>query len=96
MSDDVTVPIAAESQVPIVVYWRPGCGFCWALERQMSRSGLVYERTNIWDEPEAAAFVRSVTGGSETVPTVTVGSESMVNPSLADIHQALAGQLSDG
>ena len=74
---------------PITVYWRPGCGFCAFLEQRMKRSGLDYERVNIWENPDAAAFVRSVARGNETVPTVTVGEVSMVNPSMSDIHAAV-------
>nr|AGC72393.1 hypothetical protein [uncultured bacterium A1Q1_fos_15] len=55
----------------------------------MKRSGLDYERVNIWENPDAAAFVRSVARGNETVPTVTVGDVSMVNPSMSDIHAAV-------
>ena len=55
----------------------------------MKRSGLDYERVNIWENPDAAAFVRSVARGNETVPTVTVGEVSMVNPSMSDIHAAV-------
>jgi hypothetical protein len=35
---------------------------------------------NIWKDPEAAAFVRSVAGGNETVPTVILHGEAVVNP----------------
>lgn len=55
----------------------------------MKKSGLSYARRNIWDEPESAAFVRSVADGNEVVPTVTVGSISMVNPSVNQVVQAI-------
>jgi mycoredoxin len=79
----------AMSDKAITMYWRPGCGFCAALERQLVRNGLVFEKRNIWDEPEAAAFVRSVARGNETVPTLTIGDESMVNPSIDQVLSAL-------
>ena len=75
----------------ITFYWRPGCGFCMRLDRGLSRLGVPLVKQNIWDEPDAAAFVRSVANGSETVPTVVVGDQAMVNPSLdlvvAALHQ---------
>lgn len=37
---------------------------------------------NIWDDPAGATYVRSVAGGNETVPTVSVGTVSLVNPSV--------------
>ena len=48
---------------------------------KLKRAGVDMEEVNIWEDPEGAAFVRSVTGGDETVPTVRIGTRSMVNPS---------------
>lgn len=73
----------------VTVYWRPGCGFCARLFRDIEAAGLEHERINIWEDTTAAAFVRSVADGNETVPTVTVGSKALVNPSLAAIESAL-------
>ncbi|RII15066.1 putative glutaredoxin [Streptomyces sp. YIM 130001] len=66
----------------LVVYWRPMCPFCMKLRAQLRVKGLQYTAVNIWRDPEAAAFVRSVADGNETVPTVTVAGKPMVNPSL--------------
>ncbi len=79
------------SPADIVMYWRPGCGFCAALDRKMSKAGLTFEKRNIWENPEDAAFVRSVARGNETVPTLVVKGISMVNPSLDQVVSALAG-----
>jgi mycoredoxin len=65
----------------VVVYWRPGCPFCIALRLRLRRTRLKYREVNIWQDAEAAAFVRSVADGNETVPTVTVAGHPMVNPS---------------
>ncbi len=74
----------------ITFYWRPGCGFCMSLERRLSRLGVPLDKRNIWEDPDAAATVRSIANGNETVPTVVVGDAQMVNPSpstvLAAIH----------
>ena len=48
---------------------------------------------NIWDDPSAAAFVRSVTGGDETVPTVVIGTTTMVNPSPRAVRRELESIL---
>lgn len=74
---------------PIVMFWRPGCGFCAALERQLVRSELSFEKRNIWEDQEAAAFVRSVARGNETVPTLVVKGTPMVNPSIEQVKAAL-------
>lgn len=69
----------------VTFYWRPGCPFCWALRRNLRRSGVNLDERNIWDDPDAAAFVRSVAGGNETVPTVVVGGTALVNPPSATV-----------
>lgn len=58
------------------------------LFRQLDKLGEPYERINIWDDPKAAAFVRSVAKGNEVVPTVVVGDVAMVNPSAAEVVAA--------
>lgn len=72
------------------MYWRPGCGFCTALERQLVRHEVAFAKRNIWEEPDAAAFVRSVARGYETVPTLDVGGTALVNPSIDEVLAALA------
>jgi mycoredoxin len=71
----------SSSSPPVTLYWRPGCAFCWRLRTKLKRAGLSVDEVNIWEDPEGAAFVRSVTGGDETVPTVRIGTQSFVNPS---------------
>jgi glutaredoxin len=69
----------------IVVYWRPGCGFCASLERKLIAANIKFRKVNIWDDPQASEFVRSVARGNETVPTLSIGSVSLVNPSLQSV-----------
>jgi mycoredoxin len=92
MTDQVSdhdSPNNIDSTPDIVMYWRPGCGFCAALERRMNKAELVFEKRNIWEDPNHAAFVRSVARGNETVPTLVVKGTAMVNPSLEQIVEAL-------
>jgi glutaredoxin len=70
-------------------YWRPGCPYCAALRRPLRRSGLPLREVNIWGDTDAAARVRSATGGNETVPTVFVGTTSLVNPSMGQVWAAV-------
>ena len=79
------------SDPSIVMYWRPGCGFCAALDRELSKAELTFEKRNIWESPVDAAFVRSVADGNEMVPTLMVNGTAMVNPSLGDVLAAMAG-----
>jgi mycoredoxin len=72
----------------ITLYWRPGCGFCSGLIRQLDQLKVPYAAVNIWDDPSGAEFVRSVARGNETVPTVSVGPVSLVNPSAREVLDA--------
>ncbi len=72
----------------IVVYWRPGCGFCSSLMSQLDRAEVPHRLVNIWDDPDAAATVRSIANGNETVPTVQIGATALVNPRLDEILAA--------
>lgn len=63
-----------------IVYWRPGCPFCLRLRATLiGRTGRAVW-VNIWSDPQAAAAVRDVAGGNETVPTVVFGDRAHVNP----------------
>lgn len=76
----------------VVVYWRPGCPFCTRLLRWIDRNQVAVQRRDIWDDPEAAAAVRAITGGDETVPTVAIGEQHLVNPSPRALSAALTEQ----
>ena len=78
----------------VTVYWRPGCVFCVSLRTGLRRRGVVFDEMNIWDDPSAAAFVRSVANGNETVPTVTVGGVTLVNPSTRRVVALVQRQAS--
>lgn len=91
-------PLDPDGPVPdgaVTVYWRPGCMFCVSLRRGLDRAGLRYGTRNIWEDEDAAAFVRSVTGGDETVPTVAVGGLALVNPTSGEVLSAVAEEAPD-
>ena len=90
MSDSDRSTGASETIDAVEFYWRPGCPFCSMLERDLAASGIPLSKRNIWDDPSAAAFVRSVADGNETVPTVVVGGRAMVNPPAARVEALLA------
>lgn len=82
------------NQVKVDYYWRPGCPFCMLLERKLKKADISLIKHNIWDDPEAAAFVRSIAGGNETVPTIAIGDNFWVNPSASVVVNAVtSGQL---
>ncbi|MDY6810821.1 MAG: glutaredoxin domain-containing protein [Actinomycetota bacterium] len=79
----------------VEVLWRPGCAFCARLRRGLRRHNISTTELNIWDDESAAARVRNVTGGDETVPTVFVGSVAMVNPSVRQVVAAIESEFPD-
>jgi mycoredoxin len=87
--DADATPAATEQTDKVVVFWRPGCGFCASLMFQLEKTGLPLVEINIWDDARAAATVRSIANGNETVPTVVVGDVAMVNPSVDQVMAAV-------
>lgn len=80
---------AAHHNGVVEFYWRPGCPFCMMLRGRLARTRLPVTEINIWENADAAARVRSVAGGNETVPTVFVGGYAMVNPSVNQVLAAV-------
>jgi len=62
------------------------------LERSLGAANVPMSKRNIWDDPDAAAYVRSVADGNETVPTIRVGGWSGVNPSANEVLQAMKAE----
>ena len=79
-----------ERQDEVTFFWRPGCGFCNRLRDGLVRAGVALDERNIWEDPDAAAFVRSVARGNETVPTVVVRGHALVNPPAREVLALLA------
>lgn len=72
------------------VYHRAGCPFCLRLTVGLGRRARRARWIDIWADPEAAAYVRSVNDGNETVPTVVIDGVPHTNPPPAGVRAALA------
>jgi mycoredoxin len=94
MSSNPASNTADRTPQVVEFFWRPGCPFCMLLERSLDQEGVTLAKRNIWEEPEAAAIVRSIAEGNETVPTVRIGTVAMVNPSAKQVLAALAATTS--
>lgn len=81
---------ADDPMAAVTLYTRPGCPFCTLLRWRLRRSGLPVREVDIWDDPTAAAVVGAATGGDETVPTVVVGPQTLVNPTIGQVEDAVA------
>lgn len=73
----------------IVVYARPGCPFCSMLRHDLAAEGIEYSERDIWQDADAAAAVRAVADGNETVPTVNIGDTWLVNPTVDEVKGVL-------
>ncbi|MGQ0632767.1 MAG: glutaredoxin family protein [Sporichthyaceae bacterium] len=69
----------------VQMYTRPGCPFCVSLRRGLRKAGVGFDEIDIRQDPTAAAFVRQWAGGNETVPTIRLGEEVLVNPRAAQV-----------
>jgi mycoredoxin len=81
--------VEAHDKPQVVLFWRPGCGFCVRLARALDALDIEPELRNIWEEPDAAEFVRSVNRGNELVPTIVVGDVVLSNPFADEVSKAL-------
>ena len=78
---------AAEGRV--VVYWRKGCPFCKRLQLVLGKRVRDVVWVDVWADPDASAYVRSVNGGDEVVPTVVIGGVPRTNPPPREVLGAL-------
>ncbi len=80
---------------PITMYTTVWCGYCRRLERQMDEAGIAFRKIDIEAEERhgvgAGERIEAETGGFRTVPTIEIEGELYVNPSIAEIKQAVAG-----
>ncbi|WP_328701812.1 glutaredoxin domain-containing protein [Aestuariimicrobium ganziense] len=81
--------LAAIDQGGVVVYHRPGCGYCARLIRSVGRLAERATWVDIWADEDAAAYVRSVNDGNETVPTVVIDGVAFTNPKPSVVKAAL-------
>ncbi len=75
----------------ILVYGRPYCAMVPPVRKLLERAEVDYEYTDIWEDEEAAARVRRINQGNETVPTLVFpDGATMTEPSLRELLGKLA------
>ncbi len=74
----------------VTMYSTVWCGYCQRLKAQMTREGITFTEVDIEADPAAAAFVESVNGGNQTVPTVLFPDGTAVsNPPIGRVKELL-------
>lgn len=79
----------AEAPEALVVYWRPGCGYCYRLLDVLEEAGVRMRLYNIWEDEAAREVVAQINGGNETVPTVLLGDRAAPNPPPEELLELL-------
>ena len=75
----------------LVMYTTTWCGYCVRLKRFLDREGIGYREVNIEEDEAAAAYVMTINGGNQTVPTLRFpNGTALTNPSPAEILAELA------
>ena len=75
----------------LTVYSTTWCGYCHRLQSQLAREGIDFEAVDIERDEAAAAFVMSVNGGDQTVPTVVFpDGTALTNPTIGQVVARLA------
>jgi mycoredoxin len=75
----------------VKMYTTVWCGYCQRLKAQLGREQIAFEEIDIEADPQAAAFVESVNGGNQTVPTLLFDDgTALTNPSIGQVKEKLS------
>jgi mycoredoxin len=74
----------------LTMYSTSWCGYCHRLKSQLDREGIPYTVIDIEQDEASAAYVESVNGGNQTVPTLRFEDGSaLTNPTIIEVKQHL-------
>jgi mycoredoxin len=75
----------------LLLYGRPGCPMVHPVRALLDEAGVTYTYLDIRQDFEAAARLRQMTGGFESVPTVVLpGGRVLVEPGVTTLRRALS------
>jgi len=74
----------------VVVYGSRWCGITMLVRRHLDRIGVPYRFVDWEAYPEARSQLEWLAGGRVASPTVTVGGQVLVQPSIHEVDRALA------
>jgi mycoredoxin len=83
-------PAVEVRDAPVEVYGTQWCANTQGVRRFLDREGVPYVYHDMEREVGAAERVMWWTGGDASHPTIQVGGEILVEPSLAELRSALA------
>lgn len=75
---------------PVVdLYATRWCGHSQQVRRYLERNGIPHRYIDLEADPEAVRRLQWLTGGSASHPTVIVGDEVLVEPTIAELESVL-------
>ena len=77
------------SQPLVIYYGAEWCADCKMVKEYFTRHNIVYEAHDIESEPEAKQKMLAINGGKNTIPTVIIGETVMLEPTAAELDEAL-------
>jgi mycoredoxin len=75
--------------IPMVVYGTRWCAQTQMVRRLLERLGIPYEYVDLDQNPEAVRQLKWLTGGTASHPTVYIGGEWLVEPTMRELEWAL-------
>lgn len=75
---------------PITVYSTTWCGHCKRLLRQLEEADIAFRVVDLDQHPQHGGRIEAKTGGYRTVPTLDIGGDLFVNPTIGEVKEALA------
>jgi mycoredoxin len=73
----------------ITVYGRPGCAISQMIRRWLDRRGIPYQYVDVERNPQARSRLEWLTGGRVRSPTVVIGGDVLVQPTIEELEWAL-------
>ena len=73
----------------ITVYGRPGCAISQMVRRWLDRRRIPYEYVDLERNPQMASRLAWLTGGRVRSPTVVIGGDVLVQPTIDELEWAL-------
>lgn len=101
MTHDFEDEIVQSSSEPVenrhlIVYGTPFCPMVPPVRRLLEEAGVAYDYIDIRQDREAAARVREITGGYESVPTLVFpDGKALVEPRVQALREALLARDQD-
>src|SRR5512135_479330 len=82
-------PPISDAGAPVVVYGTGWCAGTQRIRRYLDRLGVPYTYRDMDRDPEAANRVKWWTGGYASHPTLQIGGDILVEPTLDEVDRVL-------